>query len=69
MSNSFKMDPLITDELKHHGVKGMKWGVRKNRMEAHVEGEPKVSPQEKRLGEAEETVPTRASGRSKSSPR
>lgn len=31
MVKNFKMDPLITDELKHHGVKGMKWGVRKDR--------------------------------------
>ena len=31
MVKNFKMDPLITDELKHSGVKGMKWGVRKNR--------------------------------------
>ena len=31
MVKNFKMDPLITDELKHHGIKGMKWGVRKDR--------------------------------------
>lgn len=30
MSKEFKMDPLIADELKHHGIKGMKWGVRKD---------------------------------------
>ena len=27
----FELDPILTDELKHYGVKGMKWGVRKDR--------------------------------------
>ena len=31
MSKEFKLDPLVADELKHYGVKGMKWGVRKDR--------------------------------------
>ena len=31
MSKEFKLDPDIADELKHYGVKGMKWGVRKDR--------------------------------------
>ena len=33
MSKEFKLDPTVTDELKHHGTKGMKWGVRKDRGE------------------------------------
>ena len=33
MSKEFKLDPTVTDELKHHGIKGMKWGVRKDRGE------------------------------------
>ena len=31
MSKDFNLDTVLTDELKHHGVKGMKWGVRKDR--------------------------------------
>ena len=31
MIKDFKLDPIITDEIMHHGVKGMKWGVRKDR--------------------------------------
>lgn len=31
MSKEFKLDPSVADELKHYGVKGMKWGVRNDR--------------------------------------
>ena len=31
MSKEFNLDTVLTDELKHHGIKGMKWGVRKDR--------------------------------------
>lgn len=31
MSKEFKLDPSVAGELMHHGVKGMKWGVRKDR--------------------------------------
>ena len=33
MAKEFKLDPTVTDELFHYGVKGMKWGVRKDRGE------------------------------------
>ena len=33
MSKEFKLDPTVTNELMHHGIKGMKWGVRKDRGE------------------------------------
>lgn len=33
MSKEFKLDPIITDEIMHYGVKGMKWGVRNDRGE------------------------------------
>lgn len=49
MPKEFNLDTVLTDELKHHGVKGMKWGVRKDRDRATN----KLSKTEKKTYKAE----------------
>ena len=59
MSKEFKLDPSVADELMHYGVKGMKWGLRKDRGGRSGLGRAKDLP----AGEASGAKPKRQSRR------